>query len=189
MESTINRDRNKSIEWARSILLRPRDYYILDTETTGLDEPEIIELAVIDLEHEVIINQQFCPIKDVEKGASRIHGLTKAKLSGKPIWKDYGNLIRSIISNRTILIYNAGYDISALDYTATRHDLSPYDLRTDCVMHCYSQFVGEWNDWHWNYRWQKLPGGDHTALGDCIATLSVIKQMAAATIIDEETSI
>ncbi|NJL65352.1 MAG: hypothetical protein HC903_30705 [Methylacidiphilales bacterium] len=47
-----------------------------------------------------------------------------------------------------------------------------------CAMHYYSQYVGEWNDYHGNYKWQKLPGGDHSALGDCHATLKIIKQMA-----------
>jgi DNA polymerase-3 subunit epsilon len=42
----------------------------------------------------------------------------------------------------------------------------------------YAEFVGEWNDYHGNYRYQKLPGGDHTAVGDCRATLKVIKKMA-----------
>jgi hypothetical protein len=33
------------------------------------------------------------------------------------------------------------------------------------------------NDYHQFYTWQKLPGGDHSALGDCLATLKVIKDM------------
>jgi DNA polymerase-3 subunit epsilon len=45
-------------------------------------------------------------------------------------------------------------------------------------MHWYSQWIGDWNDYHGNYKWQRLPGGDHSALGDCRATLAVLKQMA-----------
>jgi len=29
-----------------------------------------------------------------------------------------------------------------------------------------------------NYRWQRLPGGDHSALSDCLATLKVLQAMA-----------
>lgn len=47
-----------------------------------------------------------------------------------------------------------------------------------CAMQWYSQWVGEWNDYHGNYKWQKLPGGNHTAYGDCLATLLVIEKMA-----------
>jgi DNA polymerase-3 subunit epsilon len=46
-------------------------------------------------------------------------------------------------------------------------------------MQWYSQWVGEWNDYHQDYKWQRLPGGDHSALGDCKATLEVIRRMAA----------
>jgi DNA polymerase-3 subunit epsilon len=46
-------------------------------------------------------------------------------------------------------------------------------------MHWYAQFVGDWNEYHGNYKWQRLPGGDHSALGDCRATLAVLKEMAA----------
>lgn len=45
-------------------------------------------------------------------------------------------------------------------------------------MHLYSEFVGEWNDYFGNNKWQKLPGGDHSAVGDCLATLEVIKYIA-----------
>jgi DNA polymerase-3 subunit epsilon len=41
-------------------------------------------------------------------------------------------------------------------------------------------FVGDWNDYHDNYKWHKLRGGDHSALGDCLATLELIRQMASA---------
>ena len=39
----------------------------------------------------------------------------------------------------------------------------------------YAQFVGQWNDQYGNYRWHKLRGGDVTALGDCLATLDLIR--------------
>ncbi|NJO78661.1 MAG: hypothetical protein HC827_09085 [Cyanobacteria bacterium RM1_2_2] len=47
-------------------------------------------------------------------------------------------------------------------------------------MKWYSQWVGEWNELHGDYRWQKLPSGDHSALGDCRATLTIIQEMAAS---------
>jgi DNA polymerase-3 subunit epsilon len=44
----------------------------------------------------------------------------------------------------------------------------------------YARFIGEWNSYYNSYKWQKLDGGDHTALGDCLATLEVIRVMAGA---------
>jgi DNA polymerase-3 subunit epsilon len=42
----------------------------------------------------------------------------------------------------------------------------------------YAEWFGEWNSYHQSFRWQKLQGGDHSALGDCFATLELIKRMA-----------
>jgi DNA polymerase III subunit epsilon len=46
-------------------------------------------------------------------------------------------------------------------------------------MRQYARFVGERARRGGGYRLQKLPGGDHTALGDAIATLHLIEGMAA----------
>ena len=46
----------------------------------------------------------------------------------------------------------------------------------------FAAYIGEWNDYHNNYRWQTLEKystqADHSALGDCKATLERIEQMA-----------
>ncbi|MGD9101546.1 MAG: hypothetical protein PVF45_13775, partial [Anaerolineae bacterium] len=39
--------------------------------------------------------------------------------------------------------------------------------------------IGEWSTYHEDFRLQKLPYGGHCALGDCRATLRVIRWMAA----------
>jgi hypothetical protein len=59
--------------------------------------------------------------------------------------------------------------------------------RLACAMSNYASFVGEWNDYHGNYKWQRLPGGDHSAIGDCLATLELIKKMAASNYLSTDT--
>ncbi|MDP9310326.1 MAG: hypothetical protein M3R24_05455 [Chloroflexota bacterium] len=44
----------------------------------------------------------------------------------------------------------------------------------------YARFTGVWNTAKNDYRWHKLQDGDHTALGDCRATLATIEWMAEA---------
>ncbi len=44
------------------------------------------------------------------------------------------------------------------------------------VMGPYSDWVGEWSEYHGNYRWQRLNGG-HRALGDCLAVVDRIEEM------------
>jgi DNA polymerase III subunit epsilon len=173
-------DRNEAINWAKSILDRPDEYYILDTETTGLAGPEIIELGIIDLEGNEIINQRFCPKTQVTVGASNIHGMTNHSLANEPLFDTVIDCLQEMIFDRKLLVYNLPFDREALFFTFGDRGYDVPPIAGECVMQWYSQFCGEWNDYRGGYRWQKLPGGDHSAVGDCKATLEVIKGMAAS---------
>jgi DNA polymerase-3 subunit epsilon len=62
-------------------------------------------------------------------------------------------------------------------------------------MQQYAIFYGDWNDWHQSYRWQRLTSAcaqqgidqskisapAHSALGDCLRTLELLKVMAVYT--------
>lgn len=174
----ITQDRNTAIKWARSVLDRSSEYYILDTETTGLDHPEVIELAVIDLDGQMILNQRFCPRQTIEPGATAVHGLDRSMLIDKPTWDICAESIDKILRDRKILIYNFRYDYQAIQNTYRLHYGEGSMFGGECVMAWYSQFFGHWDDRRKSYRWQKLTGGDHTALGDCLATLDLIYRMA-----------
>ena len=66
-------------EWAG--LLNRADVLILDTETTGLDWPEIVDIAVIDTRGYRRLNRLVLPAQsDIEAGAVAVHGITPEKL-------------------------------------------------------------------------------------------------------------
>ena len=50
--------------------------------------------------------------------------------------------------------------------------------RWQCAMKQYSVWVGEWSAYWEDYRLQALPGGDHSAAADCLATLHLLRVMA-----------
>lgn len=56
-----------------------------------------------------------------------------------------------------------------------------------CVMRVYAKYVGEWNEFHGDYKWQRLPRGGHRALDDCQATLRMLREMASAPLSTEST--
>lgn len=60
--------------------------------------------------------------------------------------------------------------------------LSPgkYLPARECAMARYSQYVGQPGK-RSGYTNQKLPGADHSALGDCRVTLAVIQKKARST--------
>jgi DNA polymerase III subunit epsilon len=178
-------DRNAAIMWARSVLDRSHKYYILDTETTGPENPEVIELAVIDLAGEMMIDQRFNPNTPISTGATDIHGLTHECLSKKPKWPIVGASLERDILQRKLLVYNYAFDKRAIRITYDLHNLQPPVMEGDCVMIWYSQYIGEWDNRRRSYRWQKLPGDAISALGDCIATLEVIKMMARSSLVED----
>lgn len=176
------RHQREAVDWARGVFERRGQYVILDTETTGLTEKdEIIQMAIVDLYGKELFNQNFKPSSDrkrISAKASSIHGLTMKVLKDCPRFYQAADALAAAIGNRTIITYNADFDRRL--YQQTRKLAGGYMPagRWECAMLKYAQFVGEWNTRHGNYRWHALMGGDHTALGDCMATLRLIKSMA-----------
>lgn len=172
-------DRQAAVEWARGILARPTaSVLILDTETTGL-EGEVVELAIIDLAGEVRFNGRFRPIQKMGEGAAAVHGITAEMLANEPAWSERYEEIKGILqAAELVLIYNARFDVRRLADTCYWYGVERIKFGRACLMEWYSQWVNDWSDYWEGYRWQRLPGGDHTAVGDCRAALDVLKRMA-----------
>lgn len=179
--------RQEAIHWAARIIecladgtIAADEVLILDSETTVL-HGEIIELAIINLRGEVKYNQRFKPTQMIAPEAAAVHGLTADLLEEEPDFASEWPTIKALIEGaRLVLIYNASYDVYCLDKTCALHECKPIPMTTECLMEWYAQFVGDWSDYHQDFRWQPLPGGDHSALGDCQAALEVLRTMAEA---------
>ncbi len=82
---------------------------------------------------------------------------------------------------RRVIVYNAYYDRRVWDgevrSLGARGALAGELPQWECAMRRYAAYVGEPSK-RGGYRNQKLTGGDHSALGDALATLRLIKQMA-----------
>ena len=96
---------------------------ILDTETTGLSTIEkhrIVEIGCIELDNQISTNKIFHkyinPQRSVSEDAYKVHGYSDEFLSDKKtfseIYKDFLNFIK----NKKIIIHNALFDLSFLNY-------------------------------------------------------------------------
>ena len=164
-------DRKAAIVWARKLIENPEHWVILDTETTGLGEQdEIIQISVIDAHGNCLLDTLVKPKrKTIPARATAIHGLTMEMLKDAPTFEELVPDFMKAIGGRLPVIYNAGYDERLLDQTAKQFCEGLRFKSTECAMRRYSAYVG---------KQQRLPGGDHTALGDCKATLALIRKMA-----------
>ena len=169
--------------WARFLLARdPNSWIILDTETTGLGpQAEVVQIGVINGRGDVLMDNVLVrPKGRIEPDAARIHHITEETVKNAPSFLEVLPQLQDIARNKLLVIYNAEYDLRLLAQSAQAHNAMPYLPYggCDCAMLRYAEWVGEWNDYHNSFRWQKLAGGDHSALSDCIATLTVIVKMA-----------
>jgi DNA polymerase III epsilon subunit-like protein len=168
-------------------LLAADDWVLIDTETTGLDDPEIIEIAVVAPDGTTLFETRVRPIGEIEQGATYVHGLVAADLLDEPTWREILPDLLDVILGKRLVAYNAAFDADAVYFTNYRHGLRVYaqeepwtgQMTWVDVMVPYARWWGDWSDYHRGYRWQPLPGGSHGAREDCLATLATLHRMAA----------
>jgi DNA polymerase-3 subunit epsilon len=92
---------------------------VLDTETTGLDPRQghrIIEVACVELRDYLPTGRQFHryinPERDSDPEAERVHGLSRAFLSDKPLFAepDVADAFLAFIGDAPIIAHNAAFD-------------------------------------------------------------------------------
>jgi DNA polymerase-3 subunit epsilon len=176
-------DRDDAIDVAKDILNNKSNYVIFDTETTGLGENDVIvQIGLLDLYGNVLMDTLIKPTKRkrISGEATAIHGITMKMLQNAPTFKEIYPRFGEIIRNKQVLIYNAEYDSRLYWQTSAQDEIEPDSYKYLCIMLLYSVFVGDWSDYHGNYKYQRLTGSDHTAIGDCKATLELLNKMAMA---------
>jgi len=94
----------------------------LDTETTGISTDEghrIIEIGCIEIENRRITGNEFhCylnPEREIDEGATRVHGLTLEKLSNEPLFKEVAKEFLNFVSGAELIIHNAAFDVGFLN--------------------------------------------------------------------------
>jgi DNA polymerase-3 subunit epsilon len=159
--------------WASNMLRS--NAVIIDTETTGLDATaQIIQIAIIDMQGKALFNSLLKPSCQLHPMSTATHGMTLRHLVGAPKITDVIDRIKDAMMGKTVLIYNAFFDTRILRQTLEAFSLDTEWLKQvdfQCVMKTYAESLGTTKN-------AKLEGGDHTALGDCLATLALLRRMA-----------
>jgi DNA polymerase-3 subunit epsilon len=95
---------------------------VLDTETTGLNAKlgdRIIEIGCVEVLSRRVSERQFHaylnPERDVDLGATRVHGLTLEDLRAKPKFADIAREFLDFVTGAEVIIHNAEFDVEFLD--------------------------------------------------------------------------
>jgi DNA polymerase-3 subunit epsilon len=182
-------DRDSAIAWSQAVLGVP-DVVFLDTETTGLDEDaEIVEVAVVDREGQVLVNSYVRPTRPIPMGATAIHGIFDHHVATAPQWCEVLPTIAAACHDRLVIIYNAEYDSRLIHQTCRFNRVDSFRATYRCAMQayaCYSAGVPT----RGRLRFFKLESAarafslnipNHRALGDALACLGVVRGMASST--------
>jgi DNA polymerase III subunit epsilon len=176
----IEQDRVYAVKRAREQLALD-DWVLLDTETTGLYDAEIVEIAIVNPLGEPLLNTLIKPTIPIPEDAAEIHGITDEMVATAPSFPDVSPRIVEVLNDKRILIYNAEFDIKILNYCCHLHKLPILKLqkRSECLMEWAAQWGGDWSYYYKDYKYFPLPSGNHRALGDCTAAFELIERMAA----------
>lgn len=140
-------------------------WVVLDTETTG--SGHVIEIAVLSAGGEVLVDTLVqSQYQSVSKNARQVHGISDEDLEGAPTWNTVAEDLKEAIAGRTVLAYNAEFDLSRLTRTLEDHgyaeapDAGGDDIRwpneVGCVMKEYARARGEWRSKFQSYEWVSL---------------------------------
>lgn len=179
-------------QWSQQML--EKGFIVLDTETTGLRDGEVIQIAVIDHHGSTLLDTLVKPVYRIPPDAIKIHGITDQMVQRAPGWPVIAAQLHDVFAGQhDLIVYNAEYDRRIIRRSSFHAQISEPDwpVYWHCAMKAYAQFYGVWNDYRNQYAWQKLTDAcrqqhiadpdapAHSALGDCLRTLALIKAMAA----------
>lgn len=172
------------------------DEVILDTETTGLNDgmilDEPVQIAVINHRRETLFYSLVRPSVPVSEGAAAVHGITNKALETAPTFAEIWPDLSKAIAGKTLVIYNAGYDIRILLNAAHAAGILIPQMTYRCAMLEYARMFGkahpdrpgEWKWWSLGAAYEQQFGYDaemvdsaHDALTDCLMTAEIVSAM------------
>lgn len=95
---------------------------VLDTETTGLEvelEHRVIEIGCVEIFNRRVTGRHFHrylnPERDIDVGASEVHGLTREKLASEPTFAEVRAEFLEFVRDAELIIHNAAFDVAFLN--------------------------------------------------------------------------
>lgn len=157
----------------------------LDTETTGLSDTDtIVDIALVDIDENVIFQSLVNPNKPIPKSATAVHGITDDMVADAPSFTDIYQHIDELCKGKTVVMYNANFDLRMIGQSYQRFLPQTYH----CLMIEYAKHWSDWDYHHQSYKWQKLINActqqqiqildviPHRAVGDAILTARLYRQ-------------
>ncbi len=139
----------------------------------------VCEVAVVAGDGSILFHSLVNPERPVSAEAREIHGISDEELAAAPTLPEICPALQEALRDRTTLVaYNVAFDRARLAQSAHRYQLPGLTQEWECAMEAYAAFCGNWSDYHGSYTWIPL-AGNHRAVGDALAALERVREMAA----------
>ena len=180
--SNWGRAAKKANEWLAA------DPLFMSIAATGHDSnDQVIEIAVINCSGREVFRTRLRPSVDINPKMQKAHEISRGMLATSPTWASISGRLRQIIEGHQVIIFNAGVKSRLLQQTASAfgEEFKNWKFEELCAMCLSAQAFGATNrdggiSLRTAVRVSKVPWrGEHSASGDALATLEIIKAIAA----------
>ena len=186
----VQQARLDAIRWAENVLAAKA--LVIDFETTGTSNAEIIQVGIVDSSGTVLMDQLVKPRRPIPAASTAVHGITNEMVQDAPPFEDVALLFSAMVARRVAVAYNAAFEKKMISGVCSSYGIAPVRPgRWDCAMEAYARFYGQWNSRRRNFRWQKLIdacrqqqitiANVHRAVGDAQMTLALVRHMSEQT--------
>jgi DNA polymerase-3 subunit epsilon len=191
----IEESSENALDSFRSWIEGKSNYLLLDVETTSLDDDsEIVDIAIVDLDENVLFESLVKPVQRISEDATAVHGITNEMVEDAPGWPDVWPHVQHLLTaGKTILIFNADFDAAKIRSNCKRQGLAYPLFENRCVMHTYAKYAGSYSSFHRDFTWISLVDaaleqdirlsgiGSHRAKADCITCARLVHRIVAKT--------
>ncbi|MBM0744305.1 3'-5' exonuclease [Phormidium sp. CLA17] len=87
------------------------------------EDTEVIEIAILDGEGTILLEELVKSIGIIEEGARAVHGITDDELASAPGWPEVAQKVSLLIEGRLVVCHNADFELRMLRQSYTRHGL------------------------------------------------------------------
>ena len=176
---------DEALKEFKEILNNKDDYVILDIETDGIYNPHALEVAIIDIDGNMLLNTFVKYNYPIPPDAAAVNGITEDMVKDAPAWSEVFPHVKNMLKNKIMLAYNTDFDKEVLYNTSSLNDMdiSDFNLNSWCMMKQYMKFISSERYISLNdakYQMGIDVSQDHRALGDCLLTLELIKKCAGS---------
>ncbi|MFD9047216.1 3'-5' exonuclease [Streptomyces zaomyceticus] len=180
------RQRQQVGRWAHALLADP-SMLILDVQIAGLGtEAWAVQIAALNSQGRALVNELLNPCRPIAAEASRLHGITDAHVARAPCFGDLLPELRSVVTGRRCVAYNARFDKGVLDRELERFQGSALPGRASLRPRCWEDALGPasvargmWLADRALYR-RHRPGGGYDATEKCRGLLRRLHELARA---------